>query len=277
MPGTLRVVIVDDEPPALAGLHAMLASHPDMEIVAEALGGNAAVAAIRDLHPDISILDVQMPEIDGFAVLDEMRRTGTPLPFVIFVTAHDEFAVRAFDVHAIDYLLKPVSEERFARALARAREMIATRHNGELGQKLQALLDEHSKRSTPSSIRGPRGVRDRTTESPYARRILVRVGQRDEIVSVSDIDWIRSDDYCSVLHIAGKQHIIRETLGALEKRLDPRVFARTHRSVIVNLSRVAALRRLRVGGLNVVLRDGTQLPVSRARRAALTDILGVAS
>jgi two-component system LytT family response regulator len=104
----------------------------------------------------------------------------------------------------------------------------------------------------------------------------VRVGQRDEIVSVSDIDWIRSDDYCSVLHIAGKQHIIRETLGALEKRLDPRVFARIHRSVIVNLGRVAALRRLRVGGVNVVLRDGTQLPVSRARRAALTEILGAA-
>src|SRR3569623_1443862 len=277
MPGTLRVVIVDDEPPALAGLHAMLASHPDMEIVAEALGGNAAVAAIRDLHPDIAILDVQMPEIDGFAVLDEMRRTGTPLPFVIFVTAHDEFAVRAFDVHAIDYLLKPVSEERFARALARAREMIATRHNGELGQKLLALLDEHSKRSAPPSISRSRGARDQATDSSYARRILVRVGQRDEIVSVSDIDWIRSDDYCSVLHIAGKQHIIRETLGALEKRLDPRVFARIHRSVIVNLSRVAALRRLRVGGVNVVLRDGTQLPVSRARRAALTGILGVAS
>jgi len=272
----LRVVIVDDEPPALAGLQAMLASHPDMEIVAQALGGNAAVTAIRDLQPDIAILDVQMPEIDGFAVLEEMRRTGTPLPFVIFVTAHDEFAVRAFDVHAIDYLLKPVSEERFARALARAREMIASRHGGELGQKLQALLDEHLKRSPPSALAGSRAARDQGTDYPFARRILVRVGQRDEIVSVSDIDWIRSDDYCSVLHIAGKQHIIRETLGALEKRLDPRVFARIHRSVIVNLGRVAALRRLRVGGVNVVLRDGTQLPVSRARRAALTEILGAA-
>jgi len=269
-------VIVDDEPPALAGLQAMLASHPDMEIVAQALGGNAAVTAIRGLQPDIAILDVQMPEIDGFAVLEEMRRTGTPLPFVIFVTAHDEFAVRAFDVHAIDYLLKPVSEERFARALARAREMIASRHGGELGQKLQALLDEHLKRSAPSALAGARAAAGQPTDSPFARRILVRVGQRDEIVSVSDIDWIRSDDYCSVLHIAGKQHIIRETLGALEKRLDPRVFARIHRSVIVNLGRVAALRRLRVGGVNVVLRDGTQLPVSRARRAALTEILGAA-
>jgi two-component system LytT family response regulator len=153
--------------------------------------------------------------------------------------------------------------------------MIATRHSGELGQKLQALLDEHLKRSAPPAL-GSRAARDRVPDSQFARRILVRVGQRDEIVSVSDIDWIRSDDYCSVLHIAGKQHIIRETLGALEKRLDPRVFARIHRSVIVNLSRVAALRRLRVGGVNVVLRDGTQLPVSRARRAALTEILGAA-
>jgi two-component system LytT family response regulator len=266
----LRTVIVDDEPPALAGLRAMLASHPDMVIAAEALGGTAAVAAIRDLRPDIVILDVQMPEIDGFAVLEETRRAGVPLPFVIFVTAHDQFAVQAFDVHAVDYLLKPVSEERFARALARARDTIAMRRNGELGQKLQLLLDEHSKRSSsPAPGSPPAGA-------PFATRILVRVGQRDEIVSVSDIDWIRSDDYCSVLHIAGKQHIIRETLGALEKRLDPQTFVRIHRSAIVNLSRVTALRRLRMGGVNVVLRDGTQLPVSRARRATVTSILGAA-
>jgi two-component system, LytTR family, response regulator len=252
----------------------MLAGHQDMEIVAEALGGTAAVVAIRDLHPDIVILDVQMPEIDGFAVLDETRRTGVPLPFIIFVTAHDQFAVQAFDVHAVDYLLKPVSEERFARALARAREMMATRRDGELGQKLQALLDEHAKRSAPPGHAGSPSFSGPASEAPFATRILVRVGQRDEIVSVSDIDWIRSDDYCSVLHIAGKQHIIRETLGALEKRLDPRAFVRIHRSAIVNLSRVTALRRLRMGGMTVVLRDGTQLPVSRARRAAVTSMLG---
>ena len=249
----------------------MLARHEDMEIVAEALGGTAAVVAIRDYRPDIVILDVQMPEIDGFAVLEETRRLGVALPFVIFVTAHDQFAVQAFDVHAVDYLLKPVSDERFARALARARDMIATRRNGELEQKLQALLDEHSRRSG-----GARLPPLPLAEAPLATRILVRVGQRDEIVSVSDIDWIRADDYCSVLHIAGKQHIIRETLGTLEKRLDPRVFARIHRSAIVNLSRVTALRRVRMGGVNVVLRDGTQLPVSRARRAAVTTMLGAA-
>jgi len=273
----LRVVIVDDEPPALAGLRALLSRHSDIEIAGEALGGTSAIATILDVHPDVVILDVQMPEVDGFQVLDAVQKSEGRLPFIIFVTAHDEFAVQAFEVHAVDYLLKPVADARFARALTRAREFIASRSNGDLGQRLQALLDEHSQRAArePGSSTAPAG--DPAVGSRYATRMLVRVGQRDEIVSVADIDWIRSDDYCSILHIGGKQHIIRETLGALEKRLDPRSFARIHRSVIVNLSRVTALRRLRVGGVNVVLRDGTQLPVSRARRAMLTDILGSAT
>jgi two-component system LytT family response regulator len=275
--GTLRVVIVDDEPPALAGLRALLAKHADIEIVSESLGGASAIAALRDLRPDIVILDVQMPEVDGFQVLDAVQESEGRLPFVIFVTAHDQFAVQAFEVHAVDYLLKPVTEERFARALARARDSISSRDNGNLGQRLQALLDEHSRRGARELLASSASPPDEGAPSRFATRMLVRVGQRDEIVSVSDIDWIRSDDYCSILHIAGKRHIIRESLGALEKKLDPRSFARIHRSVIVNLSRVTALRRLRVGGVNVVLRDGTQLPVSRARRAALTEILGAAT
>jgi len=275
----LRVVIVDDEPPALAGLRALLSRHSDIEIAGEALGGTSAIATILDVHPDIVILDVQMPEVDGFQVLDAVQKSDGRLPFIIFVTAHDQFAVQAFEVHAVDYLLKPVADARFARALTRAREFIASRSNGDLGQRLQALLDEHSLRAArePGSSTPPAPTGDPAAGPRHATRMLVRVGQRDEIVSVADIDWIRSDDYCSILHIGGKQHIIRETLGALEKRLDPRTFARIHRSVIVNLSRVTALRRLRVGGVNVVLRDGTQLPVSRARRAMLTVILGSAT
>ena len=277
MTGNLRVVIVDDEPPALAGLRALLAKHADIEIVSDALGGAAAVTAIREARPDIVILNVQMPEVDGFQVLEAVQESDEKLPFVIFVTAHDQFAVQAFEVHAVDYLLKPVTEERFARALARARDSIASRDNGNLGQRLQALLDEHSRRGARELLASPATSSEESSPSRFASRMLVRVGQRDEIVAVSDIDWIRSDDYCSILHIAGKRHIIRETLGALEKKLDPRGFARIHRSVIVNLSRVTALRRLRVGGVNVVLRDGTQLPVSRARRATLTEILGAAT
>jgi two-component system LytT family response regulator len=277
MTAILRVVIVDDEPPALAGLRALLAKHADIEIVSEALGGASAIAALRELSPDIVILDVQMPEVDGFQVLDAVQESEGRLPFVIFVTAHDQFAVQAFDVHAVDYLLKPITEQRFARALTRARDSITSRDNGDLGQRLQALLDEHSRRGARELLATSASSGDEGASARFATRMLVRVGQRDEIVSVSDIDWIRSDDYCSILHIAGKQHIIRESLGALEKKLDPRTFARIHRSVIVNLSRVTALRRLRVGGVNVVLRDGTQLPVSRARRSALTEILGAAT
>lgn len=267
MTAALRVVIVDDEPPALAGLRALLARHPEFEIAAEALGGRAAIAAIREHAPDIVILDVQMPEVDGFQVLESLQAAGERLPFLIFVTAHDEFAVRAFDIHAVDYLLKPVSDERFGRALARARDSIASMRSGDLGQRLRELLDAHSRAVAGAVTGAPR----------HQSRILVRVGQRDEIVEAADIDWIQSDDYCSILHIAGKRHLIRETLSALEARLDPRAFARIHRSVIVNLSRVTARRRLAAGGVRVILRDGTQLPVSRARRAKLDEILGAAS
>ena len=146
MTAKLRVVTVDDEPPALEGLRALLGLHADIEIVSEALGGTSAVTAIRELAPDIVILDVQMPEVDGFQVLDAVQESEGRLPFVIFVTAHDQFAVQAFEVHAVDYLLKPVTEQRFARALARARDSITSRDNGDLGQRLQALLDEHSRR-----------------------------------------------------------------------------------------------------------------------------------
>lgn len=271
MTAALRVVIVDDEPPAIAGLRALLRTHGEFEIVGEALGGKGAIAAIRELEPEVVILDVQMPEVDGFQVLETLRAANERLPFVIFVTAHDEFAVRAFDVHAVDYLLKPVSAERFARALVRARDSIAARRTGELGQQLRELLDAHSRAAAGAPRPAP------PTEPRHQSRILVRVGQRDEIIAAVDIDWIQSDDYCSIIHIAGKRHLIRESLSALESRLDPRTFARIHRSVIVNLSRVTARRRLATGGVRVILRDGTQLPVSRARRAGLDAILGTAS
>jgi len=265
----LRVVIVDDEPPALAGLRALLARHEEFTIVAEALGGKRAIAAIREHAPDIVILDVQMPEVDGFQVLESIQEAGGRLPFVIFVTAHDEFAVRAFDVHAADYLLKPVSTERFSRALARARDSIASMRSGELGQRLRELLEAHSNAVAASSA---------SSASPrHQARILVRVGQRDEVLEASDIDWIQSDDYCSIIHSGGRRHLVRESLAAFEARLDPRTFARIHRSVIVNLSRVTARRRLAAGGVRVILRDGTQLPVSRARRARLDELLGGAS
>jgi two-component system, LytTR family, response regulator len=267
MTAMLRCLIVDDEPPALAGLRALLARHADVEVCGEALGGRAAIKQIRSLRPDVVLLDVQMPEVDGFAVL---RAVGADaMPAVIFVTAHDEFAVHAFDVNAVDYLLKPVAESRLARALDRARSARAAAGDADLARRLRAVLEtsDAARSATPSAPPS-------AAASGHATRLLVRVGQRDVLVAMADVDWIEADDYCSVLHIAGKRHLVRETLGALEARIDPSTFVRIHRSSIVNIRRVAELQRHPMGGVSVVLTTGTRLPVSRARRARLAAALG---
>ncbi len=262
----LRVLLVDDELPAIAGLRALLSRHHGIAIVGEAHGGRAAVRAIRTLEPNLVFLNVQMPEVNGFDVL---RQVGPDaMPAVIFVTAHNEFAVRAFDVRAIDYVLKPVREDRFASALARARDAIESRGDLDLARRLRGLLDDHASRAA-ADAGPPRAVRD-----AFAERLIVRVGPRDLVVSTADIDWIEAEDYCAVVHASGKRFLVRDTLGAIEAKLDPRAFARVHRSAIVALSRVAELRRHSDGSLEVVLRDGTTLPVSRSRRAGLAAILG---
>jgi two-component system LytT family response regulator len=252
-------------------MRALLGRHADVEIVGEAAGGRAAIRAIQTLDPDLVFLDVQMPEVDGFDVLRAVGANG--MRAVIFVTAHDAFAVRAFEVRAIDYLLKPASEERFDEALDRARRSLAARDDAELARRLRAVLDDHAAAGAPVPASATPPVLAPPAQS-YATRILVRVGQRDVLVPVTDVDWIEADNYCAVLHSAGKRHLVRETLGALESRLDPRVFVRIHRSAIVSLAHVVELQRHPTGGVSVVLRDGTRLPVSRGRRANLDALLG---
>lgn len=204
-----------------------------------------------------------MPELNGF---DVVRHIGADaMPAIIFVTAYDEFAVRAFEVRAIDYLLKPVREDRLAAALARARESIASADGLALARRLRGLLDEHAAAHAPD-LGAPR--------APIADRLVVRVGNRNLVIATTDIDWIEAEDYCSVVHAAGKRYLMRETLGALEARLDPKAFTRVHRSAIVSLSRIAEVRRQPDGSMQLVLRDGTALPVSRSRRAGLAAILG---
>lgn len=259
----LKALLVDDEPPALAGLRALLAPYRDVTVIAEAQSGREAVRAIRALEPHLVFLDVQMPEVSGF---DVVRQIGADaMPAVIFVTAYDEFAVRAFEVRAIDYLLKPVREDRFAAALTRAKESIESADGLTLARRLRGLLDEHPLAHTPDAC-APRG--------PIADRLVVRVGNRDVVISASDIDWIEAEDYCSVVHASGKRYLMRETLGALEARLDQKAFTRVHRSAIVSLSRIAEIRRHPDGSMELVLRDGTALPVSRSRRAGLAAMLG---
>jgi two-component system LytT family response regulator len=258
----IRAMIVDDEPRAVAGLRTMLARHADVEVVGEASNGRAALDAIANLQPDVVFLDVQMPALDGLAVAADLDAQAQPL--IIFVTAFESHAVDAFALRATDYLLKPVSDDRLAAALERAREELRLRAHGRLHRELRELLgDDESQGESP--------VR-RAAE--YASRIAVRVGNRSLLVSVEDIDWFEADGTCSVLHAGDRRLVIRETLDSLEGRLDPAAFTRLHRSTLVNVRRVVELRHPPNAALSVVLRDGTELTVSRRRRDSLLQLIG---
>jgi two-component system LytT family response regulator len=243
----LKVVVVDDEPIAREGLRALLAADRDVEVVAECGDGASAVETIRRTRPDIVFLDVQMPDVDGFDVLRALA--GEPLPAVVFVTAYDKYALRAFDVHAVDYLLKPFHDERFAEALARAK----ARRGEDMTGRIARLLDERK---------------------PKVMRVLVKTGGRVLFLRADEIDWIEAADYYVKLHVAGKVHMLRESMAALEARLDPELFFRVHRSAIVNLERVRELQPYSRREHVLVLRDGTRLRLTRSRRERLAALLG---
>jgi two-component system LytT family response regulator len=210
--------------------------------------------ALEALLPDLLFLDVRMPEMDGFEVL---RACGTErIPAVIFVTAHDEFAVRAFEAHALDYLLKPLNVERFQAALGRVRERLRTVDAVERAARLKALL------AAERAHRQKRGI----------ERLVVSTPSGELVIPVAEIDWIGADDYYSCLHLGASGYLLRESLSSLETRLDPRRFVRVHRSAIVQLDRV---RRLRTNSRSdeVVLRNGSTVPVSRRKRALLEGLL----
>ena len=289
----LRVLVVDDEPLARKSVRILLEDVPGAEVVGEAGNGRDAVAAIRELRPDLVFLDVQMPEMDGFDVL---RSLGPQeMPTVVFVTAYDEHAVRAFDVHAADYLLKPFDDERFHRALARARARVGDRHARELAARLASLLSPGGVPSVaapfPNPISAPNTAPASSTEtspappadakSPaigaapkYADRIVLKGNNRITFLETDAIDWIEAADYVVRLHAGGAVHTLREPLADLERRLDPRRFFRIHRSTIVNLSRVKELQPLFHGEYVVILRDGSKLRLSRSRREGLEALLG---
>jgi two-component system LytT family response regulator len=243
----MRVLIVDDEPLACERLRTLLAAEPDVELLGEYHSGRAAADAIRKLAPDLIFLDVQMPEMDGFAVLESL---STP-PAVIFVTAFDQFAIRAFEVCALDYLLKPFDRERFAKSLARARAELQRRSASDLGARLQSLLAE---------------LRDR---KQFLDRLVVRSGGRVLFLRTAEIDWIESAGNYVRLHTGAEEYLYRETLSRLESTLDPARFARIHRSTIVNVECVKELHPLFRGDYAVVLRDGHQLTLAKAYRDRL--------
>ena len=247
----IRAVIADDEPLARRGIRQLLVAHRDIAVVAEARNGRETLRALRELKPDLLFLDVQMPDLDGFDVLREIGANS--MPFVIFVTAYDEFAVRAFDAHALDYLVKPLEVARFAEALERTRERMRSAEAVELSRRLSALLA--------------------TREKERARqRIVVPISTGDLVLDPDEIDWIEADDYYAAVHARDGRHLIRESLASLERRLDGERFVRAHRSAVVNVERVCEVRR-EAGEILLVLRNGARIPVSRRRRTRVTQLL----
>jgi two-component system LytT family response regulator len=238
-----RVLIVDDEAMARRRVRRLLAAEPDVSVVGECADGASALKAINDLEPHIAYIDVQMPELDGFDVVQSVPPSR--LPAIVFVTAFDCYALRAFDVHAIDYLLKPFTNERFRTALARAREPLAARdRRADVG----ALVDH---------LRATR---------PHPARVAVRLGERFVVIPWRDVDWIEAADNYVKLHVGAKEYLLRETIAAIEERLDPERFARVHRSAIVQVDRIAEFHPAGHGDVDLVLRGGVRVTLTRTWR-----------
>lgn len=248
----LQVLIVDDEPHARSRIRELLARERDIDIVGEAGDGDEAVRQITEHSPDVVFLDVQMPARDGFAVLTALE---VPPPVVIFTTAYDAYALRAFEVHALDYLLKPIDRERFVQSLHRARLAVA-RLGGSVDKRLIALVEE---------LR---------LGSRYLTRIAVRSGGKIRVVPTAEIDHVEASGNYVRLHTKGTTHLLRETMQRVEGQLDPAQFARIHRSTIVNLDRIAELEPDLHGDYTVKLTDGRKLPLSRSYRDRLKGRLG---
>ncbi len=243
----LRALVVDDEPLARRTLCTLLERERDVELVGECADGPSATEAVRSGRPDLLFLDVQMPELDGFGVLEAIRDVGVPA--VVFVTAFGEHAVRAFDEEATDYLVKPFDDDRFGRALERAR----------------ARVEAARRESAPEQGGAPR----------WLERFAVECAGRISIVPVDRVQWIEAQDYYVQIHAEGREHLLRESLRNLETRLDPRRFARIHRSAIVNVDCVKQLRRRTHGEYTLLLENGTELKLSRTHRDQLQLLLGM--
>jgi len=257
----IRTLVVDDEPLARQNLRILLAEDPEVELVGEAGSGREALSLIREHSPDLVFLDIQMPEMTGFEVLEQMD--AAQIPALVFVTAYDKYALRAFEVHALDYLLKPFDDARFEKALRRAKEQLEQREVSELSQRLVALLED---RDGAKAARPP--------QQQHLTRLLIKSAGRVFFLKADEIDWIGAEDYYVKLHVGPKGHLLRETMNDLEARLDPQKFARVHRSAIVNLDRVKELHQHFNGDYVVVLQDGTELKLSRSRREQLQTLLG---
>jgi two-component system LytT family response regulator len=267
----LRVAVAEDEPLTRAQLVRLLEGQPGVEVVGEATSGREAVDLVRQTRPDLLLLDVQMPGLTGLEALDRLAEDGAPLPAVVFVTAYDHHAVRAFELHALDYVVKPFDDERLALAVERARTRIQTGRLAHFGRRMAALVQDGAADADPGRLG------DLALAPGHPERLAVRTGGRIDLVRVSDIDWVEGCGVYARLHVGGRKHLLRETLARLEDQLPARRFARIHRSTIVNLDRVQSLDHLTRGEYVVYLHDGTQLKLSRSYRDRLQDLLGTAT
>jgi two-component system, LytTR family, response regulator len=249
-----RVLIADDEPLARERIRMLLADEDWIDVVAECADGTSAIGAIEKLHPDLVFLDVQMPGATGFDVIETVG--ATRMPFVIFVTAYDRYALKAFDVHALDYLLKPFDRERFQQAIGKAREQLGRHTAGELERRLLAL------------------VRDLRPAPHRLDRFVVKSGGRVFFVRTDEIEWIEAAGNYVKLHVGSDAHLFRETMNSIESKLDPDHFFRIHRSHIVNIERVKELQPWFNGEYVVVLRTGLRLTLSRGYREKMQDRIG---
>ena len=270
-PGSkIRALVVDDEPVARDRVVRLLQQQDDIELVGQCSNGLETVNAIEQLSPDLVFLDVQMPEMDGFEVVRALD--AGHVPAVVFVTAYDEYAVRAFEVHALDYLLKPFSSMRFRATLDHARDQLNRYRAGELGRKLLTLapaLWEKSEKSEKSE------QPDRPSPSPNRpERLLVRSAGRVHFVRTAEIEWCEAAGNYVRLHVGQESHLFRETMNSLESKLDPRHFVRIHRSTIVNVEQIEQLRSSLGGESTVILRNGIKLTLSRGYREGFQERLG---
>jgi two-component system LytT family response regulator len=252
----IRTVIVDDEPLARRRVRRMLARDAEIEIVSDCSNGKEAIAAIKTLKPDLLFLDIQMPEIDGFDLLESLDPSR--LPLVIFVTAYDQYALRAFEVSAVDYLVKPFDRVRFEKALDRAKLRMAGERGSDLSRQTLALLEELKARSN------------------RVERLLIKAGGRAFFLKTDEIDWIEAEGKYVRLHVGKESYLLREAIGSMETQLNPKKFPRIHRSSIVNIDRVRELQPWFHNEYRVILNDGTELMLSRSCRKRLGELLGTA-
>ena len=251
----IRTVIVDDEAPARLRLRQLLKAEPDFSIVAECANGRQAVESIQKEKPDLVFLDIQMPRVSGVEVCETLMDDGNPLPLVIFVTAYDEYALQAFEVHAIDYLLKPFDRERFQKALGHARDQLRRNRTGAPDARLAQLLEELRSGSRSSD------------------RLVFKINGRVVFIRIETVDWVEADGNYLRIHAGQESHYVRETLAALEAQLPSDKFMRISRSSIVNLDHVKELQPLFYGDYAVIMQNGSKLNMSRNYRDRLGAIL----